>query len=120
MARALEDWGLDEHDVAAGTGGDLVLVASELATNAAKASTPNFVLTLDAHREYMKLTVADGDPRPARRLDPTLQQASGRGLGIVEALCTCWGQTAFDGASKQVWCRMNLPAGSNLGRECRL
>lgn len=120
VARALEEWGVDEHDVAAGTGGDLLLVASELATNAAKASTPGFVLSLDAHRDHVKLTVTDQDPSPARRLEPGLEHPSGRGLGIVEALCTRWGQTSFDGASKDVWCRMDLPPGSNLGRDCRL
>lgn len=120
VARALEDWGLGPLDVAARAGGDLLLVASELATNAAKASSHSFLLTVDAHRDHLEVTVADEDPRPARRLEPGLDQSSGRGLGIVEALCSCWGQTPFDGHTKTVWCRMNLPVGSNLGRECLL
>ena len=111
---------MDEHDVAAGASGDLLLVASELVTNAAKASSDTFVLSVDAHRDHVELVVADEDPRPARRLEPGLDQANGRGLGIVDALCTQWGQTPFDGRSKQVWCRMDLPAGSVLGKECQL
>lgn len=120
LARALEEWGVDEHDVAAGASGDLLLVASELVTNAAKAESRSFLLTVDAHRDHIELGVADDDPRPARRLAPGLEQANGRGLGIVEALSASWGQTDFDGTSKKVWCRMELPPGSVLGQECRL
>ena len=111
---------MDEHDVASEAGGDLLLVASELVTNAAKASSDRFVLTVDAHRDHVELVVADHDPRPAERLQPGLDQANGRGLGIVAALCTQWGQTPFDGSSKKVWCRIDLEPGSILGRECRL
>lgn len=120
VAQTLEEWGVDEADVAAGAGGDLVLVASELVTNAAKAASSTFVVTVDAHRDYVDLTVMDEDPRPARRLEPGLDLANGRGLGIVDALSSQWGQTPFDGLTKTVWCRVDLPAGSILGRECRL
>lgn len=120
VARALEKWGLDERDVASEAGGDLLLVASELATNAAKAASDGFVVSVDAHRDHVELVVVDHDPRPAQRLEPGMDQANGRGLGIVAALCTQWGQTRFDGSSKRVWCRIDLAPGSALGRECRL
>lgn len=120
VARTLEDWGVDEHDVASGASGDLLLVTSELVTNAAKSSSRGFVLTVDAHRDHVELKVADEDPRPAQRLAPGLEQANGRGLGIVEALATEWGQTPFNGVTKEVWCRVDLPPGSVLGKECRI
>lgn len=120
VARALEEWGVDEEDVASDASGDLLLVASELVTNAAKAASDGLVVTFDAHRDHVELVVADRDPRPARRVEPNLDQANGRGLGIVATLCTQWGQTPFDGSSKTVWCRIDLAPGSALGRECRL
>ncbi len=120
VARALEDWGLDERDVAAGASGDLLLVTSELVTNASKSGSSTFLLEMDAHRDHVELAVVDEDPEPARRLVPDLNQYSGRGLGIVEALSSSWGQDPYDGRTKRVWCRFDLPAGSILGRGCRL
>ena len=120
MAWALQDWGVDERDIAAAAGGDLLLVASELVTNAAKSSSEDFVLLVEAHRDRVELTVVDQDPHPARRLEPGTDQFNGRGLGIVEALASSWGQRPYDGRTKAVWCRMDVPSGSVLGRGCRL
>jgi anti-sigma regulatory factor (Ser/Thr protein kinase) len=120
VAWALREWGVDERDSAAAAISDLLLVASELVTNAAKASTHTFVLTVEAHRDHVELDVADEDPRPVRRLDPGLDQFSGRGMGIVEAVASSWGQTPHDGSTKRVWCRVSVPPGSALGHDCRL
>lgn len=120
VARALRDWGVDERDVAAGATSDLLLVASELVTNAAKARSHCFVLTVDAHRDHLEVTVADEDPSPARRLFPGLERDAGRGLAIVDAVASSWGQTPHDGQVKRVWCRISLPGGSVLGQGCRL
>lgn len=120
MARALEEWGVDREDVAYGSGADLLLAASELVTNAAKARSHTFTLEVQAHRDYVELKVTDEDPRPARRLAPGPDQSNGRGLGIVDTLATTWGQTDYDGRAKQVWCRVAVPAGSALGEGCRL
>ncbi len=120
VAWALQDWGLDVADVGAPVGMDLLLVASELVTNAAKSHSGSFVLSVDVHRDRIELAVADEDPSPARRMDPGIEQANGRGLGIVDALASSWGQTPFDGHTKRVWCRLDVPPGSALGRECRL
>ncbi|HET6965811.1 MAG TPA: ATP-binding protein [Acidimicrobiales bacterium] len=120
VAWALRDWGLDDADVAAPTGMDLLLVASELVTNAAKSHSHDFLLSVDVHRDHVELVVADEDPEPARRMEPGLDQANGRGLGIVDALASSWGQTPFDGHIKRVWCRLDLPPGSALGSGCAL
>lgn len=120
VAWALRDWGLDDADSAAAAAMDLLLMASELVTNAAKSSSDSFVLSVDVHRDHLELAVADADPSPARRIDPGFEQPNGRGLGIVAALSSSWGQTPYDGHTKRVWFRMDVPAGSALGRECRL
>lgn len=120
VAWALRDWGVDDADVAAPAGMDLLLVVSELVTNAAKSRSDGFVLTVDAHHDHVELAVADEDPRPATRADPGIERANGRGLGIVAALASSWGQTRFDGYTKRVWCRLDLPPGSALGSGCRL
>lgn len=111
---------MDDADVAARAGGDLLLIASELVTNAAKSRSSAFLLAIDAHRDHVEVAVVDEDPHPARRMAPGTDQYSGRGLGIVEALSSSWGQDPYDGHTKRVWCRMDLPPGSVLGSGCRL
>ena len=87
--------------------GDVVLVVSELASNAVlHARTPFSVqLTLDFIGRF-RIEVRDGS-----REQPTVKRFSagavtGRGVGIVELCSDRWG-VDVDGDGKAVWCEFD-------------
>lgn len=80
----------------------VLLVVSELATNAVLHARTDFVVRLSGDGETVRVAVFDGSPgRPERgSMDPAA--VTGRGLGIVESLASDWGIEAADGG-KWVW-----------------
>lgn len=84
---------------------DVVLVASELATNAiAHARTP-FKVRLTAPGDHVRLEVSDQSS-----VIPAIEQLSGsqRGLRIVQALSSRWGIDP-DESGKTIWVDFDLP-----------
>ena len=68
---------------------DAVMMVSELATNAV--------------RQQVRISVSDaGLGRPTMR-SPRPEEATGRGLCIVQVLADSWGVTTHDGFGKTVW-----------------
>lgn len=82
---------------------DTALVVSELVTNVERHAPGSFVVDLRTEAAGLLLAVTDCAPalRPQPR-SPGSSDLSGRGLGIVEALCSCWGILVRPG-SKTVW-----------------
>jgi hypothetical protein len=83
------------------------VVASELLSNAARACRSRIALRLDVHHDCIRIEVYDDGPGvPAeRRLRGN--EASGRGLRIVDSLSTSWG-TIPRPAGKCVWSEMSV------------
>ena len=84
----------------------VTLVVSELATNALLHAATGFEVSLQ-HGGNVRLSVADGDPAPPVRREVSPTDTSGRGLHLVEQLCTRWGVEPLDGG-KCVWCEVDL------------
>jgi anti-sigma regulatory factor (Ser/Thr protein kinase) len=113
-AQVLREWGVEELlDTA-------MLLASELVTNAVRASgagneagppTGRAKITFALWLRDTSLLMEVWDPslQPAIRQDGHLTAESGRGLLIVETLASRWGQRAMDDG-KVVWCEIGLPA----------
>lgn len=120
VASVLEGWGAVSDDPAAELRDDAVLIVTELVTNAVKMCHELLTLKVESHREWLEIAVADDSPFPAVKLEPAPDSVGGRGLTIVEALSSDWGQAPFDGMQKVVWSRLPLPSGSALGADCRL
>ena len=78
---------------------DLVLVASELATNAVRHARAGYDVVVDVDAlGPVRLAVRDPGPgRPVSRREP------GRGLTLVDAVCDRWGITD-QAPGKEVWC----------------
>jgi signal transduction histidine kinase len=83
--------------------GDVLLVVSELVSNAARHGSEPIDLAVDVTPSCVRIEVTDsGDPHPlpVRRVAPTSQ--SGRGLLIVDSIAESWGVSA-EPVGKTVW-----------------
>ncbi|QMU74987.1 ATP-binding protein [Streptacidiphilus sp. PB12-B1b] len=100
----------------------LVLVVSELVTNAVVHTGSPAVLRLvfpvgaDADRRPVRVEVADASDQPPQRRSTASEATSGRGLEMVDCLTDRWGWYP-DGAGKRVWCEIEpgqagAPAGA--------
>jgi anti-sigma regulatory factor (Ser/Thr protein kinase) len=103
---------------------DLLLATSELLGNAVKfGSGAPVTVALAAHAGSVRVAVTDDHPGWAvvADLDEAVAlyelRESGRGMGIVAALSSEWGQDRGDGG-KTVWCRFALPPGSRVRGSC--
>jgi anti-sigma regulatory factor (Ser/Thr protein kinase) len=91
------------HDVL----GDLLLVVSELVTNAIRHAQSPCTLMVDVDEGMVVVEVHDQGGWPRRttfgRPDPP------RGLGLVQSVCARWGVERTD-AGKCVWVELSVPA----------
>jgi anti-sigma regulatory factor (Ser/Thr protein kinase) len=119
VAEHLAAWGVVEGDTAFATLDAVLLVVSELVTNAVKFSSSSLDLKIAAHRHLIEVGVADDNPAPAERRSGGPEAVGGRGIALVERLSEQWGQSD-DGTGKTVWARLAVPAGSALAVGCRV
>jgi anti-sigma regulatory factor (Ser/Thr protein kinase) len=115
VKQVLWEWGLQELSY------NVELVVSELVTNSVLASEglmgsrfngkwtpgrPPVRLWVWSDKQGVLIQVWDGDDRMPRRRVGELEDESGRGLLLVEAVCDEWGACPMEGASgKVVWGR---------------
>jgi anti-sigma regulatory factor (Ser/Thr protein kinase) len=99
--------------------GSIVLMVSELASNAVVHAQSSFRVTVEHTSETIRITVTDTGPGLPVRRTPPLDHPSGRGLHIVATLSDSWGVVEHaDG--KSVWFQMNRrPAPRPDDRETR-
>jgi anti-sigma regulatory factor (Ser/Thr protein kinase) len=83
---------------------DVLLLTTELVTNAFRHGSPPITLTVDRQGSALRVEVEDaGDGRPARKPEPG--PAGGWGLLLVEESADRWG--VVDG-STNVWFEIDL------------
>ena len=83
----------------------LVLIGSELVTNAVLHARTELVLTLELRRDRVRITVRDHSTAPATLRHYRADALTGRGLGVVAAISDRWGiSAAADG--KVVWAEL--------------
>ena len=100
VGQCAEWWGLD--------GTDVVLIASELASNAVLHGRTDFVVTMRSAGDLVRLEVDDRSTRPLAPRPESAIATSGRGLAVVVALADEWGvERRHDG--KRVWMEIRLP-----------
>ncbi len=102
LAELLRSEGLD-HEL-----NDLLVMVSELATNAVKHARSRFEVVVHADDRRIRIEVSDtSDSVPQVQWVPA-GATSGRGLLIVETLSDGWGVTASEGGGKSVWFEIPL------------
>lgn len=82
---------------------DVVLVASELATNAIAHARSQFTVSLTATSGTVTLSVSDGSALLPRVVDTAALDTTGRGMAIVDGLSREWGVLPHSRRGKAVW-----------------
>jgi anti-sigma regulatory factor (Ser/Thr protein kinase) len=102
-SRTLRSWQVEsELDV-------VLLVVSELVTNAVVHTQGEVRLDLTLSAEHLRVAVTDASPRaPAKPMPVDWESTGGRGLLLVEAMTESWGSVPVSGG-KQVWGEVALP-----------
>jgi anti-sigma regulatory factor (Ser/Thr protein kinase) len=99
------DWSLPEP-----VSQQLVLIGSELVTNALLHARTMLTLTLELRRDRVRISVSDASQAAATLRHYRPDALTGRGLGVVAALSHRWGVNAVrDG--KVVWAELELAGG---------
>ena len=103
VTEVLEDWGCET-----GTREDLLLVVSELVTNAVVHGAEPIVVTMVRVPERIRVEVTDGADRssPNGSSRPSADAENGRGLNVVTRLAVAWGWRATPGNGKTVWAEL--------------
>ncbi len=102
--RTLRSWGVPGDDI-----DTVLLVVSELVTNALVHTDGKVRLDLTLVGGRMRVAVADASPRsPAKPTSIGWEATGGRGILLVEAMSAAWGTLPVSGG-KQVW--SEIPVG---------
>ena len=92
----LPRWGVDE------AAGDVLLVLSELVTNAVRHGRGEVRVRMAREPHLVRIEVADDDPTPMRGRRFRSTRTSGRGLVLVSTICAQWG-VDYEPDGKTVW-----------------
>lgn len=112
--QALYEWGwlpADSADQRAAAE-DVLLVVSELVTNACLHAEGPDELWLSSDKKVLRIEVSDrGAGQPAPRTPHRAGRPGGHGMFIVQRLCLDWGVIRTAGvAGKTVWAELQAPA----------
>ncbi|WP_260327192.1 SpoIIE family protein phosphatase [Streptomyces sp. TLI_185] len=101
--RTLRTWGVTRDDMDA-----VLLVVSELVTNALVHTDGQVRLDLTLLDNRLRVSVADASPRtPVKPTSIGWEATGGRGILLVEAMSEAWGTVPASGG-KQVWAELGL------------
>ena len=118
VAHVLDEAGFGVQKAGLAVRDDALLVTSEMITNAVRACRVTLTLRLDVHRTWLQVSVSDDSPAPAVQRRPGPEETGGRGVDIMATLSTEWGQTTWDGTTKTVWSRLDVPLEAALSLTC--
>jgi anti-sigma regulatory factor (Ser/Thr protein kinase) len=88
----------------------VVLLVSELVTNAVLHARSDVVLTVVDQGETARVEVADSSPLPPRLHDFAVESATGRGMKLLDRLAQRWGAAPRQDGGKIVWFEIGAPS----------
>ena len=98
---------------------DCSLVVSELTSNAVTAGSTVVSITVEVHRDHVRIAADDDGPGVPRPVAAGPSDRHGRGLAIVDSLSRAWGVQQRP-RGKQVWADVAIPSGLMFAVDCRL
>jgi PAS domain S-box-containing protein len=87
------------------------LLTSELVTNGIVHAHTDLHMLVEATPRWVRVEVADGDPRLPARREYDANASTGRGLEMVELLADDFGMECLDDGGKRVWFRLGATPG---------
>ena len=103
IAQALEDLPAERTNT-------ILLVATELASNAVRHADGQFIVRFERTSSFVRIEVEDSGSGTPEARDPGPHATDGRGLQIVNILADAWGARPLQGnTGKVVWAIVNLP-----------
>jgi anti-sigma regulatory factor (Ser/Thr protein kinase) len=93
----LRGWGAE------GLAGPVVLLATELVSNAVRHGCGPICLHLSVDSGRARVVVSDGSPAPPVLKEPSALDTGGRGLRWVSQFSSAWGHEVSPGGGKAVW-----------------
>lgn len=87
---------------------EVMLMVSELATNAVVHAGTAFSLSIERTDGWVRVEVMDGGSGDVQVLAPSKGDSQGRGLQLVDLLSDRWGTTHLNEGGKVVWFVRNL------------
>ena len=92
----------------------VVLLVSEVVTNAVLHARSDVFLTVQDHGATARVEVRDSSPVPPRLHRFAVESATGRGLRLLDQLALRWGADQVDeGRGKTVWFEVGSPSESS-------
>ncbi|WP_198545034.1 ATP-binding protein [Kitasatospora sp. NRRL B-11411] len=89
---------------------DVLLMTSELVTNACQHAAGPYTLELTRYGPLLRVEVRDADDRPPTlRLRREPARPGGHGLLVVDRLSAAWGSEPVEGGGKTVWLEIVRP-----------
>ena len=109
VTAVLDAWGCEP-----GSREDLLLVVSELVTNAVVHGAEPIRVTMVRAPQRIRVEVTDGAAAasPHGNPRPPTDAETGRGLSVVTRLAVAWGWRASPGRGKTVWAELPLTIAS--------
>jgi anti-sigma regulatory factor (Ser/Thr protein kinase) len=86
---------------------EVLLVVSELVTNALTHARSEVELALELDQERLRVEVADGSTDLPQLRHPDPLDVTGRGVFLVDHFADAWG-TAMRPNGKVVWCQIGI------------
>jgi anti-sigma regulatory factor (Ser/Thr protein kinase) len=97
VSSVLAEWGRD------GIAEPVVLLTSELVTNAVLHARSDIELVVDCDEDRVRVEVTDSsEDQPVLRF-PAPEDTSGRGLRLVDTMSSCWGVRHHPRDGKSIW-----------------
>jgi anti-sigma regulatory factor (Ser/Thr protein kinase) len=100
----------DELRASAADVDTVVLLVSELVTNAVLHARSDVVLTVDDQGAIARVEVSDASPLPPRLRNFAAESATGRGMKLLDRLAQRWGAGPREDGGKVVWFEVGAPS----------
>lgn len=87
---------------------DLAMIVSELVTNSVRAGAETVAVQLTLSGNLLRIEVTDDVAGWPKVRTARADDATGRGLPLVDALADDWGVSRVPGTGKQVWATLRV------------